>query len=504
MAGTLLILLGFSFGGFSQDSSQDLSVQDAENILLSPTQEYQENPTAATDTRKATSSSQFSEHPLPAWWSTIPFMLLLALLATGPLLFKGLWHHHYPKITLGLALIVVYYYLVHLGDILAPLHSALEYIAFIALLVSLYFVTSGILIRWSGKSGCRSNLIILSVGGVLANFIGTTGATMLLIRPYLKMNKHRIRPFHIVFFIFIVSNVGGALTPIGDPPLFLGFLKGVPFFWTLKHNFLPWLIALTFLLGIFFLLDRRVQAPDAPTDQTQGPADGRFQILGKRNFFYLGAIILSVFIDPHIFQWVPSVPIGDHKFSFIREIIFFSVAISCFVSVDHDLLKENGFSFHPIREVAFIFVAIFFTMMPVLELVQDFANSDAGRTYVTVNSLYWATGIMSAFLDNAPTYVNFLNTAVSSQGGSLVVEDVRAFSRGMGIFTNTEIQLKAISIAAVFFGASTYIGNGPNFMAKSIAENMGVAMPSFSRFITHYSLPYLVPLFVLVWLIFFL
>jgi Na+/H+ antiporter NhaD/arsenite permease-like protein len=447
-------------------------------------------------------ATQIEDHPQAAFWSVIPFIALLLMIATGPLFYEHFWHKNYPIIAVALATLVVLYYLVFLHNSHAPIHALAEYVQFIALLASLYIASGGILIDIDKEATPRANVIILLIGAVISNLIGTTGASMLLIRPFIRLNRNRIKPYHIIFFIFMVSNIGGSLTPIGDPPLFLGFLKGVPFFWTLEHNLMPWLTALVLLGAIFYLFDIR-NKENYDLEEDLSPQTGKVTIKGTKNFLWLLVIIISVFIDPNVIDWVPAIHYDGQKFSFIREIIMFSVVVLSFKLADKDVIKNNEFSFEPIREVAFIFVGIFGTMMPALELVGNFAKSEAGASLITHNTLYWGTGVLSGFLDNAPTYLNFLAAAMASQGGSISSQmDVINFAKG-GVFYDSVMDLMAISVAAVFFGAMTYIGNGPNFMVKSIAEQVGIKMPSFFGYILRYSIPILIPLLFLVWLIFF-
>jgi Na+/H+ antiporter NhaD/arsenite permease-like protein len=298
-----------------------------------------------------------------------------------------------------------------------------------------------------------------------------------------------------------VSNIGGSLTPIGDPPLFLGFLKGVPFFWTLEHNVLPWLFALIILMVVFYSFDIRNKGGDLVAEEVS--YSNKITLIGTKNFLWLLAVIISVFLDPNVLDWVPAIHYDGQKFSFLREIIMLSVAYMSYRFADRKAIEGNEFSFEPIREVAFIFVGIFGTMMPALELVGNYASSPEGAKLISHNTLYWGTGVLSGFLDNAPTYINFLTAAMASQGGNInKIAEVAAFANG-GVFDNSVLDLKAISIAAVFFGAFTYIGNGPNFMVKSIAEQVGIKMPSFFGYIIRFSIPFLLPLLVIVWLVFF-
>ncbi len=436
----------------------------------------------------------------PPGWTVIPFVLLLGMIATGPLFYEHFWHKNYPIIAVSLATLVVIYYLFGIHNTHAPVHALAEYVQFIALLSSLYIASGGIMINVDKKATPMANVGLLLVGAVISNLIGTTGASMLLIRPYIRLNKGRIQPYHIIFFIFMVSNIGGALTPIGDPPLFLGFLKGVPFMWTLVHNVLPWTFALIVLAIIFYFYDKRNESVVLDPDVV---FTNKTSIIGGKNFIWLAIIIGAVFIDPNVIDGVPAIIYDGQKFSFIREIIMLSVGFLSFKFANKEAIKGNEFNFEPIREVAFIFVGIFGTMMPALALVSEFAQSESGAALIGPNSLYWGTGILSGFLDNAPTYLNFLAAALASQGGDIsTIADVQAYAAG-GTYPDSVINLTAIAVGAVFFGAMTYIGNGPNFMVKSIAEQTGIHMPSFFGYILRYSVPILIPIFVLVWLIFF-
>jgi len=435
-------------------------------------------------------------------WLVIPFVTLLLMIATGPLFYEHFWHHNYPKVAVGLALLVVFYYLFILQNVHGPVHALAEYVQFIALLASLYIASGGILIEIDKKSTPLANVSLLLVGALVANLIGTTGASMLLIRPFIRLNKGNIQSYHIIFFIFMVSNIGGSLTPIGDPPLFLGFLKGIPFFWTLEYNWPAWLLALGILALTFYFVDRKFGRANDGDELEETVFSNNFSLIGSRNFLWLLVVISSVFLDPNVIDWVPAIHYDGQKFSFLREIIMLSVAYLSFKFADQKAIKGNEFNFEPIREVAFIFVGIFGTMMPALELVGDFAKSPEGSALITYNTLYWGTGILSGVLDNAPTYLNFLAAAMASQGAEIGnVEMVRNFA--LDNYDDSAFELMAISIASVFFGAMTYIGNGPNFMVKSIAEQSGVRMPSFFGYIIRFSLPILLPVLIIIWLVFF-
>lgn len=434
-------------------------------------------------------ASTNGEHSIPHPIMVLPFILLLGMIATGPLFYHHFWEKNYPKIAIILGLVTVFYYLYFLHDTYTVLHTLDEYISFIALLGSLFVASGGILIKIDRKSTPLLNAAILFLGAVIANIIGTTGASMLLIRPFIKINQDRIKAYHIIFFIFIVSNIGGALTPIGDPPLFLGFLKGVEFFWVVKHVWYIWLPTVLAILVIFYFIDSK----NLPAQFENKEYSGRIEFKGFRNVVFLTVIIFSVFLDPAVISWVPSLdplPIG------IREIIMLCIIFISYKTADKDVLSANEFDFEPIKEVAFLFVGIFATMMPALQLIAYEANLNGQA--LTPSIFYWATGSLSAFLDNAPTYLNFL----SAEMGKFNL-DVNIPRQVLQFELEHPIYLSAISVAAVFFGAMTYIGNGPNFMVKSISERAGIKMPSFFGFLVKYSIPILLPIFTIVWLVFY-
>jgi len=381
-------------------------------------------------------------------------------------------------------------------------HTLEEYLSFIALIASLFVVSGGILIKIERRGTPVINALLLFFGAIISNLVGTTGASMLLIRPYMRINEGRLNPFHIVFFIFIVSNIGGALTPVGDPPLFLGFLKGVPFFWVLPKLWLPWIITVAGLLLIFIILDARA----GKGDMKGAEAKGGVRITGRRNFFFLAVIITAVFLDPAVIKGFPSLQELFHLPFGIRELIMIIVAITACKFSNHEAFKGNEFNFEPIKEVAFLFIGIFATMIPALELIGNYASSHAAE--FSVSRFYWLTGTLSGVLDNAPTYLNFFAGALGKFGMNIASpSDVRNFADGVASPVqgdlSSDIYLVAISIAAVFFGAITYIGNAPNFMVKNIAAQANVDVPDFLEYIYKYSLPILLPFFILLWFLFF-
>lgn len=435
-------------------------------------------------------------HSEPASWSVIPFVMILLMIATGPLFYAHFWHKNYPIISIALGGIVVGYYVFFLHDLHHPIHSLMEYISFIALIAALFVSSGGILIKIDKEGTPMVNVIILIIGAMIANVIGTTGASMLLIRPFIRLNKNRIKAYHVVFFIFMVSNVGGNLTPIGDPPLFLGFLKGVEFFWTTTHLWQEWVVGVGLLAIVFYIFDRRNKS-DYDGDEVQESYTGKVQIIGAKNVIFLAITIAAVFIDPAVMDWVPALTIDGTDFSFVRELIMLTTAVLAFKLADKEALKGNEFDFEPIREVGFLFIGIFATMMPALQLVGSFAKENTKM--ITENTLYWATGALSGVLDNAPTYLNFLAAGMGKAG-----LDISSKADVVTYMQTAVPELMAISVAAVFFGAMTYIGNAPNFMVKSIAEQVGIKMPSFVTYIVKYSLPILLPILFIVWVIFFI
>ena len=420
------------------------------------------------------------------------------MIATGPLFYAHHWHHHYPKYAMALGAIVVLYYLFVLESSVPMVHALAEYLSFIALVASLFIAASGIFLSLNARGTPWTNSVLLFAGSIVANLIATTGAAMLFIRPYMRLNKGRLKPYHIVFFIFLVANVGGGLTPIGDPPLFLGFLRGVPFFWTFTHVWYIWLPTILLLLAIFYVIDARNKQTAPAIDASRG----LMGIVGRKNFIWVVVVVLSVFIDPQVFGWVPRLHIGSAHLPFgIREIIMFSVCVLAFVFADKTALEKNEFTFEPIREVGWLFLGIFATMQPALQLISEFASQNSES--LSVGMFYWATGALSGILDNAPTYLNFLAAAMGKFGMDVsVASQVVEFALpAEGI--DSWIFLQAISVAAVFFGAMTYIGNAPNFMVKAIAESSGVDVPSFVGYLVKYSLPILVPVYFVVWVVFY-
>lgn len=431
----------------------------------------------------------------PPFWLVIPFVALLLMIATGPLFFPKIWHHYYKHIAVAIGVLVGGYYLIVLQEPILVAETFAEYVSFISLLLALYVAAGGIYIFADMESKAFVNIGFLLIGAILTNLIGTTGASVLLIRPFMRINRYRLKPYHIVFFIFFVSNLGGLLTPIGDPPLFMGFLKGVPFFWTLQNLTVEWLLAMVLLSSIFYVFEKRNTALDDV--DVSAHYTNKIKIDGKRNLFWLGLIILSVFIDPNTIEGVPFIDMHGKKVSFLRELIQLGIAISCFKFASKKALNNNQFDFEPIKEVAFLFVGIFLSMIPALQLLSGLGSSGL---QLSESFMYWGSGIFSSVLDNAPTYVNFFTLTLTMFGmDAQSISDVHTFLKGEHAH-----YLMAVSTGSVFFGAMTYIGNGPNFMVKAIAEQAGVKMPSFFEYIVKYSIPILLPVLTVIWIVFYL
>ncbi len=413
---------------------------------------------------------------VPSSWMVLPFLLLLLLIAGAPLIAPHFWERFYAQTAIGLGLVTAAYYIIALRNIETLVHSAREYFSFLSLIASLYVVSGGILLRVKGEATPFMNCLYLLAGAILANILGTTGASMLLIRPWIRMNKRRITGFHIVFFIFLISNIGGGLTPIGDPPLFLGFLKGVPFWWVLQHCWQAWLFTTLLLLSVFWVLDRRNFLRAPATVHRHETHDKHWQVDGFINFPLLGIVLVAVLAP---FGW--------------REALMLSAAAISWAATPKRVHQTNHFELEPVKEVAWLFAGIFLTMLPALALLESKAGALGLSTSI---QFFWCTGALSGVLDNAPTYLAFLTAAFGLSGLNLNTD--------MPVFLQKEAQLlTSISLGAVFFGAMTYIGNGPNLMVKKIAEQQRVHMPSFLTYVFRYSLPVLLPIFSLVGLLFF-
>ena len=466
----------------------------------------------------------------PNPWMTAPFIALLAMIALAPLFFANWWARHFTKVTFGLSAVTLAYYLMGLHAQERVLHTAAEYISFICLIGSLFVVSGGIHINVKGEATPGVNVLFLLIGALVANVLGTTGASMLLIRPWLRMNKYRLTAYHVVFFIFIVSNVGGCLTPIGDPPLFLGYLKGVPFWWVAKECWPMWLVGVGILLGMFFVADTSNfrRAPKTVRQRETAHEEWRFQ--GLTNLGFLAVVLGAVFINNP---------------RFLREELMVAAAVGSYLTTRKQVHESNDFNFHPVKEVAILFAGIFATMMPALDWLQAHAGQGSQPT---PGLFFWGSGVLSSVLDNAPTYLAFLSaefgafvapdtvaatvTYVKAHGADLSAvagphaEQIRQAIDSLqthypkellgGSITQEHAQmalllgnplyatcLKAISIGSVFFGANTYIGNGPNFMVKAIADHQKAHTPTFLGYVFKFTLPFMLPMLLIVWLLFF-
>lgn len=439
-----------------------------------------------------------------AWPWAIPFCGLLLSIAVLPLAAPSLWHHHYGKIALAWALAVILPFIASFGfgtAFAAIWHTmAAEYVPFLILIGALFTIAGGVYVKGNLHGSPKTNTALLAVGTGIASVTGTTGAAMLLIRPVLRANDERRHNAHVVvFFIFLVANIGGSLTPLGDPPLFLGFLKGVGFFWPTIHMLLPMLMVTAILLVAFYALDSWFYSRDENFKAKYDPTpDSPLAIEGKVNILLLGGVVAAVLMSG---LWKPGIAwnIAGTVIELqgvVRDVILLGLAWLSLKITPPGCREANAFSWGPIQEVAKLFFGIFVTIVPVIAMLR--AGTDGAFAGVVAavtrpdgspdNVMYfWLTGILSSFLDNAPTYLVFFNMA----GGDPATL--------MGPLAGT---LLAISAGAVFMGANTYIGNAPNFMVKAVAEENGVKMPSFFGYML-WSCAFLIPCFVLVTLVFF-
>ena len=408
---------------------------------------------------------------VPAAGWVLPFAAMLLAIAILPLFAPGLWESNLRKLAVGavLGLPVLVLYARH--DPAALWHTAGDYLSFMALLASLFVISGGVLVTGDIEARPAVNTAFLAVGAVLASLVGTTGASVLLIRPLLATNQERRHVAHtVVFFIFVVANIGGCLTPLGDPPLFLGYLLGVPFTWTLRlapH----WLLANGMILTVYYFWDRRAHAREDEAAIALDAATVRpIRVTGQRNLVLLLAVVASV-----AFLHAP-----------YRELAMVAVSALSLAVTPRAVRDENRFTFHAIAEVAALFAGIFLTMVPALDILHA-RGRELGLTQPW--HFFWSAGLLSSFLDNAPTYLTFL--AIAQSLG--LPAEVAGVSHRV---------LAAISAGAVFMGANTYIGNGPNFMVRSIAEERGIKMPSFLGYMA-YSGAVLIPVFIVITLVFF-
>ena len=506
---TILILLvaaayfGAEFG-FNQFSSQ----LDSHHAAHEESHAEQQVPSLHNaETLESGSHESHMPHPL----AVIPFICLLGAIALLPLFSatEHWWESNTNRFLVSVicAAATLAYYLFFFGEggtestKRVIQHAILdEYIPFIALLFSLYVISGGIRIEGDQTATPFTNCIFLSAGAGLASFVGTTGAAMLLIRPLIDTNDERKFTQHtIVFFIFTVCNCGGCLLPIGDPPLFLGYLEGVEFMWTMWNLWLPWLVVNVILIAIYYVIDRYYYYPkESLADVRRDVRDTRpLRISGLMpNAALLIAIIFSIaLLNPA----KPFLGTDWYPWPYLREIVqLLLVATSLWFTAD-TIRRSNKFNYHAILEVAALFVGIFICMQPALEILHE-KGGEFGLD--SPAEMFWVTGSLSAVLDNAPTYLVFFKTAAADSRfvGHEFSELVSASS---DLGRAASHILMGISLGAVFLGAMTYIGNGPNFMVRAIAEEAGIKMPSFFGYVVRYSLPILVPVFLLVtfWLL---
>jgi len=433
-------------------------------------------------------------------WSVVPFAGLLLSIAVLPMVTGHWWHSNKNQLLVAMGWATpVLVYLLYLAftdhgtlghDASHGLkHAVAEYVSFICLLGSLYVISGGILLRGDLQGKPHVNTAFLAIGAVLSNVIGTTGASMLLIRPMLRTNSQRKHVWHIpLFFIFLVSNIGGALTPIGDPPLFLGYLRGVDFWWTLFNLWHLWLPVVLVLLVMFYVLDtilyRREEGLEVAADRAEIEP---LSLSGNLNFLWLGGVIAAVLLLS------PDAEHLDFRHYYAREVAMIGLTGLSVLLTPSALREANGFNWSPILEVAALFIGIFIAMIPATSLLQ--ANG-AALGVTEPWQYFWATGGLSAFLDNAPTYVTFAAMACGNYEFCTSAEALGPLSMHEG---SKEV-LVAISLGAVFMGAGSYIGNGPNFMVRAIAEQSGYKMPSFFGY-SAFALLFLGPVFVVLTLI---
>ena len=434
---------------------------------------------------------------------TLPFAGILLSIALFPLLSPHFWEHHQGKVAAVWALAVILPLAVTQGLVTATdavLHTlAHEYIPFILLLLALYTIASGIVVAGNIHGSPAVNTALLAIGTGLASLIGTTGASMVMIRPVIRANDNRRRNTHVVvFFIFLVSNVGGSLTPLGDPPLFLGFLRGVGFFWTTTHLFSETLFVAGLLLGAFYLLDKVLYRKEEKPPLKDPTPDKKIRLRGLVNLALMGVVIAAILMSA---AWKPGVSFAIHSVTIELQTALRDLALvlATFVSLAltrREYREANGFSWGPIKEVAKLFAGIFLCMVPVLAMLRAGSQGAFAPLLALVSNpdgspnnaaYFWLTGGLSSFLDNAPTYLVFFELAGGDPGR---------------LMTSGALTLAAISSGAVFMGANTYIGNAPNFMVYAIAKDGGVKMPSFFGYML-WSGTVLVPTFLVVTLVFF-
>lgn len=497
---TLGLFIGGSWAGSSLSGSSSHPVKE----------------TTATANQCPTKVEKHSDElgkKLPLW-AILPFVGILLSIAIFPLVAPLFWHHHYPKVAAFWALLfaIPFLYFYHS----AAMHKILDifivdYIPFIIMLWALFTIAGGIVLTGNLQGRPIINTLLLLVGTVMASWVGTTGASMIMIRPVLRANTSRRKKAHVIcFFIFLVANIGGSLTPLGDPPLFLGFLHGVPFFWTLFNLYPHLIFSSSILLILFYFIDsfyyRREPHKETLVTNNEKVSIG---LKGWHNFFFLAGVVGAILLSG-ILKWeaITIFSISIPKQNLLRDFMMIVMGVLSLSTTKKNLRETNEFSWEPIKEVAYLFAGIFMTIIPALAILK--AGSEGAFAFL-VNAVkepyhyYWLSGGLSSFLDNAPTYLTFFNSAL----GKLQLPELMVHQVLLGCGTNITVDqefisfLKAISIGSVFMGANTYIGNAPNFMVKSIAEEAGVGMPSFFGYMFKYSIPILIPLFIMVTFVFF-
>jgi Na+/H+ antiporter NhaD/arsenite permease-like protein len=439
-------------------------------------------------------------------WSAVPFAGMLLSIALFPLLAPTFWHHHFPKVSAAWSAAVMLPFLLAYGAPAAHelMHVAIvDYVPFIILLSALFTIGGGIYVRGTLRGTPSVNATLMVIGTILASWVGTTGAAMLLVRPLLRANRERRHRAHsLVFFTFLVANIGGALTPLGDPPLFLGFLHGVPFFWTFRLWEETALVA-GIVLTAYVLLDLWYWRREDPRLRERPTGEHEpLRIDGWYNVLFLAGVLLAVIVSG-VWRLDEVSILGVHQplQNLLRDGVILLMLGGSWWLTPGRIRQENDYSWAPIREVAILFAGIFATIIPVLAMLR--AGEEGALAFVIravrePAHYFWASGILSSFLDNAPTYLTFLSTALGRlHPGVPESEAVHRLIAEHGAY------LQAIATGSVFMGANSYIGNAPNFMVKSIAEEAGVPMPSFFGYIFRYSLPILIPTFLVATWVFF-
>ena len=505
---SIVLVLFLAFPVMAQHETEDIHIDVQESV---EGQVKIESEHIMEDSTEHEGGHEAAAPEAPSLLWVLPFVMILLSIAILPLIKKTehWWEHNKNKLFISamLALITLAYYgfrsvgfhHAHPGFETVKLildHAVLEdYIPFIVLLFSLYTISGGINLKGDLPAHPITNTIFLAIGAVLASFIGTTGAAMLLIRPLLQVNSERKHVKHtVIFFIFLVANIGGSLLPIGDPPLFLGYLRGVPFLWTFSL-IQEWALCVVILLGIYYVWDsiayRKEEKRDIIIDELYRE---KLTLSGTHNFIFLLGVVFAVAL------LVPGQKFPGTNWTlpniYLREIVQLLLAFTAYKTTSAAIRKANSFNFIAIGEVAALFIGIFITMQVPIEILRIKASSLGLNQPI---HFFWFTGILSSFLDNAPTYVVYFETAGSlTAHGMPLMENLATATGSIAIPL-----LTAISCGAVFMGANTYIGNGPNFMVKSIAEQSGIKMPSFFGYML-YSGAILIPLFVVITFIFFI